>query len=176
MPLGQFAGLDGRAAGDRLQLGPVRQVVVDHHEQPFQLGREVQHRRQDDHDRARLLAGGDGGVERLHDLDVTEEPVQVPEDEKGGTIGCGQGSGRTNGRQGVLGRGRCGFGAGSTDHGQPTIDVPGGERPALGPAKRGDLGDRVIMFVALNPEPAERGAHQFGQTLGERHEQVSFGW
>ncbi len=41
MPLGQFAGFDGRAACDRLQLGPVRQVVVDHDEQAFELGRQV---------------------------------------------------------------------------------------------------------------------------------------
>ncbi len=123
----------------------------------------------------RLLAGGDGGVERLHDLDVAEEPVQVPEHEEGRALGCGQSAGGTNGRQGILGRGRGGLGAGSTDHGESAIDVPGGERPALGPAERGDLGDRVIMFVALDPEPAEGGAHQFGQTLGERHEQVSYG-
>jgi hypothetical protein len=50
---------------------------------------------------------------------------------------------------------------------QAAVDVPGGQSPFLSATKLTQFGKRLVMFVRLNPQAGEAGAHIFGQTLGE---------
>jgi hypothetical protein len=73
VPLGQLAGLGGDAAGDPLELLAAGQVVLDHDEGPLQLDGDLHDGREDDDEGSGRLAGGDGRVEGLDDLDVRQD-------------------------------------------------------------------------------------------------------
>ena len=79
--LGQLAGLGGDAAGDPLELVAAGQVVLDDDELPLQLDGDLHDGREDDDEGPAGLAGGDGRVEGLDDLDVVQELVEVAQDE-----------------------------------------------------------------------------------------------
>ncbi len=125
--VGQFAGLGGDRAGDLLDLLTARQIVLDDDELAFQLARDLEDRREDHEDRPVLLAGGDGRIERLNDLDAAQEPVEVPQDEQRRAVWRGQRADCLDRGQWVGGAdGRVRALVASGDR-QPAIDVPGGQ-------------------------------------------------
>jgi hypothetical protein len=65
-------------------------------------------------------------------------------------------------------------GAGASDL-QAAVDVPGGQRPAVVATECRDLGDRVVVLEAPDPEAAEGGADVLPQALRERHGGLLFG-
>ena len=158
--LGQLAGLGGDPAGDPLELVAAGQVVLDDHELPLQLDGDVHHGREDDDEGPPGLAGGDGRVEGLDDLDVVQEPVEVAQDEQRRAVGVGQRPERADGGQRVGGiDGTCRNPCPGRQR-QAAVDVPGGQGPALLAAEAGDLGDRVVVLEGLDPEAGEGGAHE----------------
>jgi hypothetical protein len=53
---------------------------------------------------------------------------------------------------------------------QPLVDVPGDVPPRLFAAEAANFDQRIFVLVGFDPDPREARAHEFGQTLGERHE------
>ena len=156
--LGQLAGLGGHAAGDPLELVAAGQVVLDDDEGPLQLDRDLHDGRQDDDEGPGRLAGRDGRVQGLDDLDVVQELVEVAEHEDRRAVGIRHGPQRPDGRQRVAGAdGGARVGAPAVQV-QAAVDVPGGQVPALLAAEAGDLGDRVVVLERLDPQAGEGGA------------------
>ena len=64
--------------------------MVDQYEEFFELQGDLDHRCEDHNKGAILLAGVDLRVDRLHDLDGTEEPMEVLQDQDRGPLGACQ--------------------------------------------------------------------------------------
>ena len=86
---GQLTRLGGDRAGDLGQLVGSRQLMLQHDELPLQLHRDLDHGGQDDDEGPVLLAGRQGRVQRLDDLDRAQEPVEVAQHQKRRAVGAG---------------------------------------------------------------------------------------
>ena len=95
----QLARLRGNAPGDRGNLVAAGQFMVDHHELFLQLDRDLHHWRQDEDERAGLLARRELGVERLHDLGAIHKPVGISQHQDRCAIGRGQWAQRLDRRE-----------------------------------------------------------------------------
>ena len=124
--VGQLAVVGGDAPGDPLELVAAGQVMLDHDELPLQFDGDIHHGRKDDHEGPPGLAGGDRRVEGLDDLDIVQEPVEVPQDEQRRALGIGHGPQRADGGQRIGGIDDAGGILGPTSHGEAAVDVPGG--------------------------------------------------
>jgi len=98
---GQLTLFGGDAAGDLGELLPAGKFMLDHDQQLFQLGRDLDHGTQDDDEGAVLLAGDDLLQQRLHDLGRLQEAMKILQDEDGGPVRRSQGVDRPDGGQWV---------------------------------------------------------------------------
>jgi len=168
-PLGQLARFRGDGAGDRLQLIPAGQVVLQDDELLLQLDRHLDDRRQDDDERPGLLAHVDPGVEGLDDLGAPQEAVEVDEDQQRRAVGRGHGVQGPDRRQRVGGVDGGGDLGPSAEGFEAPVDVPGGQRPTSTAAQGGDLGQGVLVLGRPDPQAGEAGTHVLLEALGERH-------
>ena len=166
--LGQVIGaVAEKLAGDVLELRPVRQIMLDHDHQLLDLGRDLDDRRQDDHERPLLLSSDQGVVDGLNDFRVLEEAVVVVQEQEPGALLVlalflppgpilflldGQGGPGAHRRQGVAATAVGGRLAGAGEA-QAVGDVPGGHAPVALPGGGEDLALGFIRLMGMDPEP-----------------------
>src|SRR5262245_24470947 len=139
--------------------------MLQDNEQLLQFNWNLNDRREDDNERAVMFATGDLPAERLHNLGALQEPVKVLEHEDGRPAFTCESVDGANGGERILSTRsiRCLL----TNNGKPRFDVPDCQRPRriLSVTELGNLGERVFVLVALDPESREAGLDVLAQRL-----------
>ena len=103
--LRQFTVFGGDAAGDLVELLAAGQFVLDHDEQLLQFDRDRHDRRQDDDERAVLLAVAICGARAWTISADCRKRWKLTQDQQRRAVGRGQRIERTDGGQGIVGAG-----------------------------------------------------------------------
>ncbi len=131
----------------------------------LQFDRDADQRGEHDHERAVLLALDDLLGQRLNDLRAAQKLVKILQHQQRRAVGTGQRVDAADRGQWIGGC-RVGF-AVLTGQLQPLSDVPYGQAPLFLTAELGDFGQRILVFVGLDPEACKAGCDVLTQVVGK---------
>ena len=169
-PRGQIVGLvGGQLTSEAFELRTIRQGVVQHDEELFQLHRNLDNGGEHHQERPLLLAGHQVAEDGLDHFGTLQEAVVVMQQQQRGAGAVRQGrQGSQDSQRIALGHVR-GRGLGSQRKPQAASHVPGGQLPLLLPGELGDLPFGLVGLVRLDPQPGEGRMNIVRQLLGQGH-------